>query len=243
MPLTKEVFKQHLLGHITIGVYPLLDDNTCYFLACDFDKESWVDDARGYVSTCMELGIPAYTEVSRSGNGAHVWIFFSEAVLAKEARQMGARIISLTCDRIRQLSLSSYDRFFPNQDTLPSGGFGNLIALPLQKVPRLQNRSVFVDDQGHAYKNQWELLSSVDRMDNEQIQALLEKTRDENRSYDLPLVEETLTKPEKSKPWENERYQYPRASPGPRRRCLLFRPKGRGISPCFPLPRSVMDPW
>ena len=74
LPLTKEVLKQHLLGNITIGVYPLLDDNTCYFLACDFDKESWVDDARGYVATCRELGIPAYTEVSRSGNGSHVWI-------------------------------------------------------------------------------------------------------------------------------------------------------------------------
>ncbi|MBI9095906.1 MAG: hypothetical protein JEY71_13630 [Sphaerochaeta sp.] len=74
LPLSKEVLKGHLLGSITIGVYPLLDDNTCYFLACDFDKASWIDDARGYVATCRELGIPAYIEVSRSGNGAHVWI-------------------------------------------------------------------------------------------------------------------------------------------------------------------------
>lgn len=205
LPLTKEVLKQHLLGNITIGVYPLLDDNTCYFLACDFDKESWVDDARGYVATCRELGIPAYTEVSRSGNGAHVWIFFSEAVLAKEARELGFRIISLTCDRIRQLSLTSYDRFFPNQDTLPSGGFGNLIALPLQKVPRSKEYSVFVDEQGQAYTDQWELLNNVGKMDTEQIQTVLEKTRGEESLLELPSEEESLTSSEKSKPWETKR--------------------------------------
>ncbi|MBI9095907.1 MAG: DEAD/DEAH box helicase family protein [Sphaerochaeta sp.] len=117
---------------------------------------------------------------------------------------MGARIIGLTCDRIRQLSLTSYDRFFPNQDTLPSGGFGNLIALPLQKVPRMHDRSVFVDEEGKAYQNQWELLSSVDKMDNEQIQAVLDRTRSEDLSPDLPLGEEILTDPENSKPWENK---------------------------------------
>ena len=203
IPLTNSVLKEHLLGNITLGVYPLLDDNTCYFLACDFDKESWLSDARGYVATCRELGIPAYTEVSRSGNGAHVWFFFSEAVLAKEARQLGARIISLTCDRIRQLSLTSYDRFFPNQDTLPSGGFGNLIALPLQKVPRSQGRSVFVDDHDRAYTNQWELLSGVERLDAEQVRALLEKTKGSDLSLDLSPSELSSDNPLESKPWEN----------------------------------------
>ncbi len=216
LPLTKEVLKQHLLGNITIGVYPLLDDNTCYFLACDFDKDSWVDDARGYVSTCRELGIPAYTEVSRSGNGAHVWIFFSEAVLAKEARELGFMIISLTCDRIRQLSLTSYDRFFPNQDTLPSGGFGNLIALPLQKVPRSKGYSVFVDDQGNAYTNQWEVLKGVEKMDQSTIQAVLEKTRALDVACDLPLEDlgeeeaSGKSKPDsmklvEGKPWERKK--------------------------------------
>ncbi len=99
--------REHLLGYIPIGVYQLLDDNTWYFLVCDFDKESCFDNTRGYVATCREVGIPAYTEVSRSGNGPHVCIFFSEAVPSMEARQMGTRIISLTCDRIRQLSLTS----------------------------------------------------------------------------------------------------------------------------------------
>ena len=136
---------------------------------------------------------------------------WSEAVPQRKQDRWGQGIciiiMGLTCDRIRQLSLTSYDRFFPNQDTLPSGGFGKLIALPLQKVPRLQcqekgNRFVSVDDQGNAYTNQWELLSCVDRMDTEQIQALLDKTKDEDRPYDLPLGEETLTK--KSKPWENK---------------------------------------
>ena len=111
--------------------------------------------------SCRELDVPAALEISRSGNGAHVWIFFAEAVVAREARQLGMAIISHTCDRIRQLSLESYDRFFPNQDSMPKGGFGNLIALPLQKLPREKGFSVFVDDDFTPYADQWEFLASV----------------------------------------------------------------------------------
>ena len=126
-------------------------------------------------------------------------------MLAKDARQLGARIISLTCDRIRQLSLTSYDRFFPNQDTLPSGGFGNLIALPLQKGPRSQGFSVFVDDQGNAYADQWELLSGVERLDAEQVRSLLEKTKGEDLSFiDLPPNELSSDSLLESKPWESK---------------------------------------
>lgn len=100
-------------------------------------------------------------EISRSGNGAHVWIFFADPVLAREARQLGAALISHTCDRTRQLSLTSYDRFFPNQDTLPKGGLGNLIALPLQKQSREQGRSVFVDGNIDPYPDQWAFLTSL----------------------------------------------------------------------------------
>lgn len=190
LPLTKQVLSQHLRGNITIGVYPLLDDNTCHFLACDFDEASWADDAKAYCTTCLELAIPAYLEISRSGKGAHAWIFFAEPVLASQARQLGFFVISKTCERIRQLSLSSYDRFFPNQDILPSGGFGNLIALPLQKHPRELNRSVFVDLDLQPYPDQWQLLVSVKKMELRELEACLDSVGAGKTTVDIPLVEE-----------------------------------------------------
>ena len=95
--------------------------------------------------SCHELGVPVAMEISRSGNGAHIWIFFSGRVPARDARRLGTALISHTCARTRQMKLASYDRLFPNQDTMPKGGFGNLIALPLQKGPRESGFSVFVD--------------------------------------------------------------------------------------------------
>jgi hypothetical protein len=136
LPVTDQVIYDHLAGKRTIGVYPLLTDDSCCFLAADFDEAGWREDAKAFMRSCRELGIPAALEISRSGNGAHAWIFFATPVPAREARQLGAALISHTCGRTRQLSLASYDRLFPNQDTLPKGGFGNLIALPLQKQPR-----------------------------------------------------------------------------------------------------------
>ena len=116
----------HLAGEKTIGVYPLLPDDTCYFLAVDFDKAEWRGDAKAFVQSCRELDVPVALEISRSGNGAHAWIFFTTAISARDARRLGTAIISHTCSRTRQLSLTSYDRLFPNQDTMPKGGFGNL---------------------------------------------------------------------------------------------------------------------
>ncbi len=161
LPVTDEIIYRHLAGEHTIGIYPLLSDDRCWFLAVDFDDNHWQDDAKGFMQACRELDIPASLEISRSGNGAHVWIFFSEPVPAREARQLGAALISHTCNRTRQLSLASYDRLFPNQDTLPKGGFGNLIALPLQKNPRERGHSVFVDDNLIPFSDQWAYLTSV----------------------------------------------------------------------------------
>ena len=115
----------------------MLTDDNCYFLAVDFDEADWRDDARAFMQTCQAVEVPAILEISRSGQGAHVWLFFQEAVPARDARRLGAALISHACAQTRQLSLASYDRLFPNQDTLPKGGFGNLIALPLQKKPRV----------------------------------------------------------------------------------------------------------
>jgi superfamily II DNA or RNA helicase len=164
LPLTDQVIYDHLAGKHTVGVYPLLTDDSCFFLAADFDQADWREDARAFIQTCHELNIPAALEISRSGNGGHVWIFFAEPVPAREARQLGSALIGHTCDRTRQLSLLSYDRLFPSQDIMPKGGFGNLIALPLQKKPRQQGASVFVDDKFEPYSDQWSFLVSIRQM-------------------------------------------------------------------------------
>ena len=143
------------------GLYPLLSGDDCHLLAVDFDESDWRDDALAFVQSCRELGVPVALEISRSGNGAHAWIFFSGPVPAHNARRLGTALISYTCARTRQLALGSYDRLFPNQDTLPKGGFGNLIALPLQKMFSQRGASVFVDDALQPHPDQWAFLASL----------------------------------------------------------------------------------
>lgn len=164
IPLSDAVIYDHLAGEHTVGVYPLLEDDTCYFLAVDFDEADWRDDSRAFMQSCDELGVPAALEISRSGQGAHAWVFFAGRVSARDARRLGTAIISYTCSRTRQLQLGSYDRLFPNQDTMPKGGFGNLIALPLQKRPRESDCSVFVDAALHPYADQWAFLATLQPM-------------------------------------------------------------------------------
>lgn len=163
-PLSDAVIYDHLAGKHTVGIYPLLEDDSCYFLAVDFDEAEWRDDAQAFMQSCTELGVPAALEISRSGQGAHAWVFFSSRVSARDARRLGTAIISHTCTRTRQLKLQSYDRLFPNQDTMPKGGFGNLIALPLQKRPREHGCSVFVDGRLTPYSDQWAFLASIQPM-------------------------------------------------------------------------------
>jgi hypothetical protein len=174
-PLSDDVVRDHLLGKETIGVYPLLQDDTCWFIAVDFDKKSWQTDACAFLKTCYETGVPASLERSRSGNGGHVWIFFAQAVQAALARKLASAILTRTMERRYALGLDSYDRLFPSQDTMPKGGFGNLIALPLQHGPRDQGNSVFVDDQLRPYGDQWAILSSIKRLSLDDTQGLLRK--------------------------------------------------------------------
>jgi superfamily II DNA or RNA helicase/very-short-patch-repair endonuclease len=167
LPVTDEVIHKHLSGRdetakdFTAGVYPMLCDETCYFLAADFDKAHWYEDARAVLETCRRLNVSAALERSRSGNGGHVWWFFDEAVPAALARRFGAHILTETMEHRPDIGLDSYDRLFPNQDTLPRGGFGNLIALPLQKHRRDLKHNVFLDEEGTPYHDQWAFLSSV----------------------------------------------------------------------------------
>ena len=200
LPVTDQVIYDHLSGKHTIGVYPLLSDDTCCFLSADFDEEGWKEDARAFTESCKELGIPAALEVSRSRNGAHVWIFFSDPVPAREARQLGALLISHTCDRTRQLSLSSYDRFFPNQDTLPKGGFGNLIALPLQKLPREKGGSVFVDGDFEPYPDQWTFLASLKSLSKTGLENALLRSGDSRNPLDVAFSSDE----EEEKPWQQQ---------------------------------------
>ena len=174
-PLSDEVIRDHLLGKQTIGLYPLLQDDTCWFVAVDFDKKSWEADACAFLKTCHETGVPASLERSRSGNGGHVWIFFAGPIQAALARKLASAILTRTMERRYAMGLDSYDRLFPSQDTMPKGGFGNLIALPLQHGPRENGNSVFVDDQLQPYDDQWAFLSTIKRLDQHKIQTILRK--------------------------------------------------------------------
>ena len=197
LPVTDQVIYDHLTGKHTIGVYPLLPDDTCFFLAVDFDKTDWREDALAFIHSCKNLNIPASLEISRSGNGAHVWIFFSEPVPARDARQLGTILISHTCRHTRQLSLASYDRFFPNQDRLPKGGFGNLIALPLQKQPRSLGRSVFVDEKFKLYPDQWNYLSSIQTLTRKGLEKIINEA-----GHDLCPLDVAYSDYEEAKPWK-----------------------------------------
>ena len=164
VPPDDEIIRKHLVGAHIIGIYPMLGDETCYFLAVDFDKEDWVDNVFTFKETCMQEGIPVSIERSRSGNGAHVWIFFKENIPASLARRMGSFLIAKTMSKRYKLSMKSYDRLFPNQDTLPKGGFGSLIALPFQKEAVKRGNSVFIDENCTPHADQWKFLSTVEKM-------------------------------------------------------------------------------
>lgn len=167
--LSDDIIARHLRGgsaassNFVAGVYPLLADGTCWFLAADFDKHDWISDATAFLETCQAKQVTAALERSRSGNGGHVWIFFDQPVPAVAARQMGAALITETMERRPEIGFASYDRFFPNQDTMPLGGFGNLIALPLQGRARDTGSSVFIDESLSPYADQWAFLSTLAR--------------------------------------------------------------------------------
>jgi superfamily II DNA or RNA helicase len=197
-PVTGKVIRNHLTGYVpssfeggpplpfVMGVYPLLPNETCYFLAVDFDKQSWQEDVKAFMETCRIEDIPASLERSRSGNGAHIWIFFKNAVPAVKARKLGSFLMTRTLDRRPEIGLDSFDRFFPNQDTLPRGGFGNLIALPLQKAAREKNHSIFLNDNLAPYPDQWAYLASVKKVDEEKLDSLI-RTAAERREL-LPIA-------------------------------------------------------
>jgi superfamily II DNA or RNA helicase/very-short-patch-repair endonuclease len=204
LPVTDEVIRWHLSGKdksgqdFIAGVYPMLADETCYFLAMDFDKESWHEDVLAVMETCRRLEIPAALERSRSGNGGHVWLFFTEAVPATLAPKLGSFILTETMERRPELGLASYDRLFPNQDTLPKGGFGNLIALPMQKGPRENGHSMFVDETFTPYPDPWAFLSSIQRLSRDRIETIVQDAESRGRVVGVRFALSTDDEPE---PW------------------------------------------
>ena len=207
IPVTDLVMRNHLQGFdpqdrvgrdFTIGMYPMLPDETCWFLAADFDKASWQEDAHAFLETCSLFNVPAVLERSRSGNGGHVWMFFTEPVPAALARQMGTFLLSQTIEHRPEIGLDSYDRFFPSQDTLPKGGFGNLIALPLQKKPRENGNSVFVNEQFVPYPDQWAFLDTLRRMTRVEVDAMVRLAENQNELLGIRLP---VTNEDDDRPW------------------------------------------
>ncbi len=196
--LTQDVVRGHLVGDHTVGIYPLLQHETCWLLAVDFDKKIWQKDATAFLAACREMNVPAGLERSRSGNGGHVWIFFNRAIPATTARKLGCAILTRTMEFRHQVGLESYDRFFPNQDTMPKGGLGNLIALPLQKTPRAEGNSVFVDSEFRPHQDQWAFLASLERMSADAVEAVV---REAQKRGDLIGVRISIVDDAAQDPW------------------------------------------
>ena len=190
--------ERHLRGTNTngapfvMGVYPMLADNTSSFLAADFDEGEWRRDVFAFRETCQRHKIPVAIERSRSGNGAHAWIFFEEPIPAASARRLGAFLITDTMERVPDIGFGSYDRLFPSQDTMPAGGFGNLIALPLQGLARSSGNSVFIDESCSPYLDQWAFLSAIEPMARSRVDHLVEEASASGKilGVRIPLVDE-----------------------------------------------------
>lgn len=205
-PLTSKDIYRHLEGNDenccdVVGLYAIMPDNNCSFLCTDFDdkscKHGYKDDVLAFVGTCRDWQIPYAIERSRSGNGAHVWIFFEEPTPAYKARRLCNAILTEAMNHDGRMSFDSYDRFFPNQDRIPEGGFGNLVALPLQGQARKRLNSVFVDDEFRAYKDQWAFLYNVKKVSESNVDHLLSLHIHEDLG--------ALTTSSESKPWVTPR--------------------------------------
>lgn len=191
-PLDFSVLYEHLSGNITAGIYPLFTDNTCRLLAIDLDKADWQQAVSAITTVCNNLQIDYLVERSRSGNGAHIWFFFAEPILASKARQFGTMILDGAMEQYPALSFESYDRMFPNQDTMPIGGFGNLIALPLQKQARQQGNSIFIDNNFNVIADPWYALQTVELLTQEFVDGLITTQPDRFSENNASLSYEPL---------------------------------------------------
>ncbi|WP_332628570.1 TOTE conflict system archaeo-eukaryotic primase domain-containing protein [Halalkalibacter flavus] len=192
--LSKQAIYDHLSGKITAGIYPMQTDDMCSFLAIDFDKRGWEEDVKAVCQACKTYNLPYHIERSRSGNGAHIWFFFQQEIKARSARKLGMMLLSKARENRLEIGMDSYDRMFPNQDTLPAGGFGNLIALPLQKLAREQGNSVFIDENFQPFGDQWHYLSSIKKISRETIEGIIrESEKHLTTPSDLTLAPKSIS--------------------------------------------------
>ena len=196
--LNESIIEKHLRGEYVIGVYPMNLDETCYFLAIDFDKDGWKQDIGVIRTICSKFEIPVAIERSQSGNGCHAWFFFEQKVTAALARKFGTSLLTHTMGERHEISFKSYDRLFPNQDTMPDGGFGNLIALPLQKMARDKDNAVFINENFDPYPDQWQFLSNIQKLNEKNLASLINKLV---RGNDLGVLKEEISE---SKPWKKQ---------------------------------------
>jgi hypothetical protein len=194
--LTEKVIDDHLRGKIVAGIYPMLPDETCWFLAIDFDDGEWQKDISVLREVCAEFAIPVAIERSRSGNGSHAWLFFKGPIAASLARKFGTSLLTYSMQNRHEITFKSYDRFFPSQDTMPKGGLGNLIALPLQKEARKAKNSEFIDQSFEPYPDQWAFLDRVQRLSEDDVLTLTSKLGQGNELGVLKIDED------EPKPWE-----------------------------------------
>lgn len=208
-PLTNQDIYRHLEGKDengcdVIGLYVVTSDNKCSFLCADFDDKNcthgYKNDVLAFISICKKWRIPFSIERSRSGNGTHVWTFFNEPIPAYKVRKLGYTILTEAMKRNRRITFDSYDCFFPNQDKVPEGGFGNLITLPLQGKARKAGNSVFVNNQFLPFQDQWAYLYNVRKIDESTVDALLTQhqqedfgtlaTSSENKPWEIPVIQD-----------------------------------------------------
>ena len=205
VPFDEHAIEKHLTGDLTIGVYPMLPDETCRFLVFDFDAKEYntndlIRDVSAIRGTCSEHEINLAIERSRSGKGIHLWIFFAENIPASTARKFGSSLITYTMNKHHELPFKTYDRLIPTQDSLPKGGFGNLIALPLQKDPRKQDNSVFIDDNFNAIPDQWNYLSRVQKYTLAEVEHFIRKLSPSGDLGELQHISDS----EGEKPWKTK---------------------------------------
>ena len=196
--LDEKVIQDHLLGKVVAGIYPMRLDETCWFLAIDFDDGEWQKDTSALRDVCAGFDILVAVERSRSGNGAHAWFFFESPIASSLARKFGTSLLTYTMSKRHEITFKSYDRFFPNQDTMPKGGFGNLIALPLQKEVRKGGNSEFVDGDFESYADQWAFLDAIKRLSEDQVIMITSKMCLRNELGVLKVDEDEV----QPKPWE-----------------------------------------
>ena len=207
VPMTAATVKAHLIGkdlycRDVMAIYPLLQDNTTWLLAADFDEENWQNDVSAFRQCAIEAGLTPAVERSRSGKGAHVWFFFSEPVPAVDARRMGSGLLTKTMSRRHELSFASYDRLFPSQGIMPKGGFGNLIALPFQGQAQKNGNTLFVNEEYIPYPDQWAFLSALPKITPEQLEECVNRLCDDGDMGRMAVSDETEI-PWQSRPYRN----------------------------------------